>query len=61
VAGAADAFAANVLPVIEPFRVAGIRDRRGPASPLNNRGVPTAHGGRWHVSNVKNLVDRLTV
>ena len=26
---------------------------------LNNRGVRTARGGRWHVSNVKNLVDRL--
>jgi DNA invertase Pin-like site-specific DNA recombinase len=36
--------------------------RPGSARPdcgLNNRGVRTARGGRWHVSNVKNLVDRL--
>lgn len=26
---------------------------------LNNRGALTARGGRWHVSNVKTLVNRL--
>lgn len=55
----AAAFAANVLPIIEALRWAGIRDLRGLAAALNNRGVRTARGGRWHVSNVKNLVDRL--
>jgi hypothetical protein len=25
---------------------------------LNARGVRTARGGRWHVSNVKNVIDR---
>ena len=25
---------------------------------LNDRGVRTARGGRWHVSNVKNLIER---
>jgi len=55
----AEAFAANVLPVIETLRASGILDLRGLASALNNRGVRTARGGRWHVSNVKNLVDRL--
>ena len=54
-------FAANVLPIIESLRAAGIRDLRALASALNNRGVRTARGGRWHVSNVKNLVDRLPV
>jgi DNA invertase Pin-like site-specific DNA recombinase len=58
VAGAA-AFAGNVLPIIESLRASGVRDLRGLASALNNRGVRTARGGRWHVSNVKNLVDRL--
>ena len=55
----AAAFAANVLPIIESLRASGVRDLRGLAAALNNRGVRTARGGRWHVSNVKNLVDRL--
>jgi len=25
---------------------------------LNTRGIRTARGGRWHVSNVKNVIDR---
>ncbi|MCP4308634.1 MAG: recombinase family protein [bacterium] len=55
----AEAFAANVLPIIESLRGAGVRDLRGLATALNTRGVRTARGGRWHVSNVKNLIDRL--
>lgn len=55
----AEAFAANVLPIIESLRASGVGDLRGLAAALNNRGVRTARGGRWHVSNVKNLVDRL--
>ena len=55
----AASFAANVLPIIETLRQSGVRDLRGLAAALNNRGVRTARGGRWHVSNVKNLVDRL--
>ncbi|HET7716511.1 MAG TPA: recombinase family protein [Bauldia sp.] len=51
-------FAANVLPIIESLRASGVRDLRGLALALNNRGVRTARGGQWHVSNVKNLVDR---
>jgi DNA invertase Pin-like site-specific DNA recombinase len=52
-------FAGNVLPMIKSLRASGIRDLRGIASALNNRGVRTARGGQWHVSNVRNLVDRL--
>src|SRR5439155_986933 len=51
-------FAANTLPVIEAIRQTGVMDLRGIAAALNARGVRTARGGRWHVSNVKNLVDR---
>jgi DNA invertase Pin-like site-specific DNA recombinase len=54
----ADAFASNVMPVIDSLRGAGITDLRGLASALNNRGIRTARGGRWHVSNVKNVIDR---
>jgi len=55
----ADAFAANVLPIIESLRASGITDLRGVAGALNTRGVRTARGGRWHVSNVKNVIDRV--
>ena len=54
----ADAFAANVLPIIQSLRASGISDLRGLAHALNTRGVRTARGGRWHVSNVKNVIDR---
>ena len=33
-------------------------DLRGVAQALNDRGVRTARGGRWHVSNMKNILDR---
>jgi DNA invertase Pin-like site-specific DNA recombinase len=54
----ADSFAANVMPIIESLRAAGVRDLRGLAAALNERGVRSARGGRWHVSNVKNVIDR---
>jgi hypothetical protein len=53
-------FAANTLPLVEAVRATGVMDLRGIAQALNDRGVRTARGARWHVSNVKNLVDRLT-
>jgi hypothetical protein len=48
-----------VMPIIDTIRVAGVRDLRGIAAALNGRCVRTARGGRWHVSNVKNLIDRM--
>ena len=54
----ADAFASNVMPIIASLRATGISDLRGLADALNNRGIRTARGGRWHVSNVKNVIDR---
>jgi DNA invertase Pin-like site-specific DNA recombinase len=51
-------FAANVLPIIESLRSAGVKDLRGLAEALNQRGVRTARGGRWHVSNVRNVIAR---
>ena len=52
-------FAAKVLPIIEALRASGVLHLRGLAWAQNNCGVRTARGGRWHVSNVKNVVDRL--
>jgi hypothetical protein len=54
----ADRFAANVLPVIASLKAAGITDLRGLAAALNARGIPTARGGKWHVSNVRNIITR---
>jgi DNA invertase Pin-like site-specific DNA recombinase len=51
-------FAANTLPIIEAIRNTGVIDLRGIAAALNVSGVRTARGGQWHVSNVKNLLDR---
>ena len=54
----ADRFAANVFPLIETVQAAGITSFRGIAAALNARGIPTARRGRWHVSNVRNVLRR---
>ena len=54
----ADAFAANVWPIVNSLRQSGVTDLRGPASDLNDREVRAARDGRWHVSNVRNLLSR---
>jgi hypothetical protein len=56
----ADTFAGNIMPIVEIVRSSGVTDLRGIATALNARGVRTARGGRWHVSNVKNVIDRGT-
>ncbi|WP_348520809.1 recombinase family protein [Algicella marina] len=33
---------------------------RAIARELNDRGILTRRGGRWHVSNVRNLVERFS-
>jgi DNA invertase Pin-like site-specific DNA recombinase len=55
----ADRFAANILPIIEAIRTAGIASYAGIAEALNNRGVHTARGGRWHATSVRNIITRL--
>ncbi len=49
---AADAFAANVLPVVRDLQAAGITTTRAIAAALNARGIRTARGGDWHSSTV---------
>ena len=55
---AADAFAANVLPVVRDLRAAGVTATRAIAEALNARGIRTARGGEWHHSTVRNLLAR---
>lgn len=55
---AADQFARETLPMIKAIRKAGITSLRGIALALNSRGVPTARGRQWQVSNVRNVLAR---
>ena len=55
----ADRFAANILPIIDSIRAAGITSYAGIAEALNNRGIHTARGGRWHATSVRNIIVRL--
>ena len=54
----ADRFAKTVLPIIASIQRSGVTSLRGMAVALNNRGVRTARGGQWQVSNVRNLLAR---
>jgi DNA invertase Pin-like site-specific DNA recombinase len=53
-----DAFAARTMPAIHQIQQSGITSLRGIAIALNNRGERTARGGRWQVSNVRNVLAR---
>jgi hypothetical protein len=57
----ADRFAQTVLPIIASVQRSGITSLRGVAIALNSRGVRTARGGQWQVSNVRNLMRRASV
>jgi hypothetical protein len=48
-----------LAPVLEDLRSAGVTSLRAVAAALNDRGMLTRRGGRWHVSNVRNLFSRL--
>jgi DNA invertase Pin-like site-specific DNA recombinase len=55
---AADAFAANVLPIVRQIQGAGVTGLANIAQALNDRGIRTARGGAWHNSTVRNLLAR---
>src|SRR5450759_3312945 len=57
VAGA-DRLAANVVPIIREMQRAGMNTLRYVAEALNARGVPTARGGLWYASTVRNVIAR---
>lgn len=57
-AQAAEAFAANVLPIVRSIEAAGVTSLRGIAEALNNRGVQTPRGGTWHARSVGRLLER---
>jgi DNA invertase Pin-like site-specific DNA recombinase len=55
----ADAHARDLAPVIADIRAGGATSLRAIAGELNARGMQTRRGGRWHVSTVGNLLERL--
>jgi DNA invertase Pin-like site-specific DNA recombinase len=54
----ADRFAANVLPIVNEIKAAGVTSVRGISKALNARGVRTAGGGAWHPTSVHRLLNR---
>jgi hypothetical protein len=44
---------------MQEIQNAGVASLRGLSIALNNRGVRTARGGKWQVSNVRNLLARI--
>ena len=54
----ADAFAAGLLPIVQALQCSGATTLEALTRGLNERGVRTARGARWHVSSVANLLSR---
>jgi DNA invertase Pin-like site-specific DNA recombinase len=61
VARNADQFAEDLREVVEDVRAGGATSLRAMAAEMNARGILTRRGGRWHVSNMKSLLDRLDI
>jgi len=52
----ADAFAANVWPIIEESQASGVSSMRGITRALTARGIPTARGGDWSDVQVSKIL-----
>ena len=56
-----DRHARDLAPMVAEIRSGGAASLRAIAMEMNARGMLTRRGGRWHVSTVMNLLDRLGV
>jgi Site-specific recombinases, DNA invertase Pin homologs len=56
----ADRHAADLAPVIASLQIEGYTSLGALALSLNERGMLTPRGGRWHKSSVLNLLERLS-
>ncbi len=54
----ADRFAANLMPIVRAIQASGPTSLAAIAAALSARGIRSARGGQWHVSTVRNLIDR---
>jgi DNA invertase Pin-like site-specific DNA recombinase len=55
---AADEFVSGLLPVVLAIRQTGAKSLEAMSQALNQRGIRTARGGKWHASSVANLFVR---
>ena len=55
----AELHAASFASTIQELRSAGFESRRALADKLNQRGIPTARGGRWHYTTVVRTLTHL--
>lgn len=51
--------AADLAPIVDEIRVAGIASAAGLAKELNRRGIPTARGGEWQTTQAQRLLAQL--
>lgn len=56
----ADRHAQDLAGVVASIRAEGYTSLRAVEAELNARGMRTRRGGRWHVSNVRNLLRRIS-
>ncbi len=59
VAANADTFAQSLAPTLADIQAQGHTTLRAIAAELNTRDILARRGGKWHVSSVKRLVERL--
>ena len=57
-ARAADQFASSLTPLVQAIRDTGALTLASMAIELNQRGIRSARGGKWHRSSVANLLSR---
>jgi DNA invertase Pin-like site-specific DNA recombinase len=55
----ADKFAAGLLPLVQALQSSGARTLEALTQGLNERGVRSARGSRWHASSVANMLGRM--
>jgi hypothetical protein len=48
--------ARSLAPAIDEIRAAGVHSYSGIAAQLEPRGIPTARGGRWAATQVRDIV-----
>lgn len=55
----ADRHAQDLAPVVDSLRNEGVTSLGALANNLNDKGMLTPRGGRWHKSSVRNLLERI--
>jgi hypothetical protein len=53
--------AADLAPVITELQASSATSLRAIASALNDRGIPTARGGKWFAASVRDVLARKSV